>query len=62
MNDPHVLTLHYRVEHRESVSYEKAAPLDHDSEQYRVQIEDRRARFELKEHYATAEEVTAERD
>ena len=59
MNDPHVVALYYMVEHRESVSYEKATPLEHDGEHCRVQIEGCRARFEMKDHYATAEEARA---
>ena len=57
MNDPHVVAVYYRIEHRESVSYEKAAPFENDGEQYRVQIENCRARFEMKDHCATAEEA-----
>ena len=53
MNDPHVEALIYRVEHRENVNYERATPLEHDGEHCRVRIEDCRARFEMKDHYAT---------
>lgn len=59
MNDPHVVALYYMVEHRESVSYEKAAPLEHDGEHCRVRIKGCLARFEMKDHYATAEEARA---
>lgn len=57
MNDPHVEALIYRVEHRVNVNYERATPLEHDGEHFDVRIKDCRARFEMKDHCATAAEA-----
>ncbi len=57
MNDPHVVALLYRVCHNESVDYSKAKPLVLDQPDFRVEIKDRKARFELKQHYPTEEEA-----
>lgn len=55
MNDPHVVSVIYHVDHDSSVDYMSASPLCHETEQFRICIEDGTARFELKEHFATAE-------
>ena len=57
MNDPHVVALIYRIEHRPNVSYERAVPLDYGGEHFRVRIEDCRARFQMRNHCATAEDA-----
>ena len=59
MNDPHVVALIYRVEHGDSIDYSKAKPLVVDEPGFRLSVADRRARFEFKEHYATAEQARA---
>ena len=51
MNDPHVVALHYRIEHGPDIDWSWAAPLDKDEPSFRVQAENGRVRFELKEHY-----------
>ena len=56
MNDPHVVALHYRIEHGPDViDWSRAAPLDKEEHRYRVQAESGRVRFELKEHYPSEE-------
>ena len=55
MNDPHVVALVYRIEDNSSVDYHEAPPLDHEEERFRLHVEDRQVRFELKEHCATSE-------
>ena len=56
MNDPHVVALYYRIEHGpEVIDWSRAAPLDKEEPSFRVQAENRRIRFELKEHYASEE-------
>ena len=56
MNDPHVVALHYRIEHGPDViDWSRAAPLDKEEHRFRVQAESGRVRFELKEHYASEE-------
>ena len=58
MNDPHVVALLYRVEHGESFDYKEAKPFVSDkSPAFRLEVKDKRVRFELKEHYATEEEA-----
>ena len=57
MNDPHIVSLLYRVCHNESVDYSEAKPLVLDQPSFRVEVKDRKARFELKQHYATEEEA-----
>lgn len=59
MNDPHVEALIYVIEHDSTVSYKDAAPIEIERQGFRVRIKDERARFELKEHYATAGEARA---
>jgi len=55
MNDPHVVALIYRVEHRPTVSYDKAEPLEHDGPSFRIRVKGGRATFEMKELHATVE-------
>lgn len=53
MNDPHVVMLIYRVEHSDSVDYSQAEPLVREEPAFRLEVRDKQARFELKDHYAT---------
>ncbi len=55
MNDPHVVALEYRIEHGPDIDWSRAAPLDKEEDRFRVQAENGRVRFELKEHYASEE-------
>lgn len=56
MNDPHVVALHYRIEHGPDViDWSQANPLDKEEDSFRVQAGNGRVRFELKEHYASEE-------
>ena len=58
MNDPHVVTLTFRIEHDSSVAYRAdAPPIQHEENAFRVALEDGTVRFELKEHHATEEEA-----
>ena len=57
MNDPHVTALRYRVRHKESVDYGKAGPLAFEEDGFSVEVKDDRARFDLKQHYATEQEA-----
>ena len=57
MNDPHVVTLIYRIEHGDSIDYSQAKPLVVDEPRFRLSVEDMWARFEFKAHYATAEQA-----
>src|SRR5437773_5847513 len=55
MNDPHVVALIYRLKHAESVNYDKAPALEHETDTFVVRISQREARFEMKEHFASDE-------
>lgn len=56
MNDPHVVALHYRIEHGPDViDWSRADPLDKEEPSFRVQAENGRVRFELKAHYPSEE-------
>ena len=57
MNDPHVVALLYDVEHDQSVDYGKAEPIEREEEEFRVRVEDEQVRFEMKQHYASADEA-----
>jgi hypothetical protein len=57
MNDPHVTALVYRLKHGASVNYDKAAPLECETAEFKVRIDKLEARFEMKQHFATAEEA-----
>ena len=58
MNDPRVVALIYRVEHRNSVSYKDAAPLRYcQSPEFDLTVEDKIARFEFKKFYADKDEA-----
>ena len=59
MNDPHVATLHYRVEHDDSLDYTNADPMEHDDDLIHVEISGRQVTIRPKEHYATVEEAKA---
>ncbi len=52
MNDPHVVALIYGIEHGASVDYEEAEPFVREESAFRLEVKDKKARFELKDHYA----------
>lgn len=57
MNDPHVQALLYRVVQDGRPYYEDTRPLEHDTAQFRVNVDKLIARFEMKDHFATVEEA-----
>jgi hypothetical protein len=57
MNDPHVASLHYRIEHSERVNYDKAEPLEYDNPRFHVSVKSKLATVDLKEHHATEREA-----
>ena len=59
MNDPHVVALHYNIDHDPSIAFDKAKPLDHRETAFDVRVEDKKARFTFKEHHATAKAARA---
>ena len=59
MNDPHVVALHYDIQHRRSLDYGKASPLGRSESAFDVHVEHKKARFTMKEHHATEEGACA---
>ena len=57
MNDPHVVALNYVVRHNDSIDYSKAVPLRRDEPGFRLTVENKKARFEFKEHHASEEQA-----
>ena len=57
MNDPHVVALIYRVEHGDKFNYDNTAPLNLKNSEFHLTVEDKLARFELKDDYATESEA-----
>ena len=57
MNDPHVVALVYNVKHSASVDYSEAKPFEHEVENFKITIENDKACFTMKAHYATEEEA-----
>lgn len=56
MNDPHVESLFYRIEHSDSVDYAKAPPLELPEPKFTIRIKNEWARIDMRDHYS------AERD
>ena len=53
MNDPHVVALHYEVEHASSIDYSSAEPLELHYDAFDVRVEERNVWFSMKHHFAT---------
>ena len=60
MNDPHVVALIYRIAHGDTIDYSQARRLEVDEPRFRLTVEERQARFELKAHHATEEQARDE--
>lgn len=59
MNDPHVETLIYRVEHGPTVNYERAEPLELVEQHFTVRIAANTATFTMKTHFTNAGDALA---
>jgi hypothetical protein len=55
MNDPHVVRLQYKLHTREHLSFKAPAPLDGETDAFRMRLADGALTFEMKEHHATEE-------
>lgn len=51
MDDPHVIALNYRVRHHDRVNYTKAGPLDTRTSDFRLEVRDKKVRFEFEPPY-----------
>ena len=59
MNDPHIEALVYIVEHDDSIDYDNSTPLHFDCPSFCLTVNDREARFEMKQHFSTEESAGA---
>ena len=59
MNDPHVVSLVYRIKHDDGLDYSQAAPLERDEQAFRMRVKDGLAHFEFREHHSTVEAAAA---
>lgn len=57
MNDPHVVSLTYRIEKAETVDFDKAPPLSVDRGAFRVTIDAYTAKIKMVDHFASVEEA-----
>jgi hypothetical protein len=57
MNDPHVISLSYAVNHDDDVDYVKAPPLEWDEADFSVHVEGDRALVTMRTHVATKKEA-----
>ena len=53
MRDPHVVSLRYRVETEETLSFENPAPVERETDRYRMRLADGTITVEMKEHHAS---------
>jgi len=59
MNDPHVVSLSYDVEHGTNVDYKNAEPLIAETPDFKIEVDKGVAKFELKSHFATIGDAQA---
>jgi hypothetical protein len=57
MNDPHVETLFYRIEHSEGVDYSKEPLLELPEPKFTIYIENKSARIDMRDHYAAEQDA-----
>ena len=57
MNDPCVVALIYLVTHSEEVNFDEAEPLEFETSQFSVRVENGTARFSLKKDYSDVKEA-----
>ena len=53
MNDPHVVALIYSIGDGDGIDYSRAVPFDSEQDEFRIRVENRQVRLELKDHYGT---------
>ena len=59
MNSPHVVTLIYSVEHGIGVTYDNAVPLKFNTPEFRLEIKENSAQFDMVNYYKSEEEARA---
>src|SRR4051794_29305763 len=59
MDDPHVRSLHYRVTHSKTVSFEEALPVAVDRPAFSVRITGGEVTVDMKDHHASEQSARA---
>ena len=57
MNDPHVVALHYKIEHVSWIDYSRADPLECREPGFDVRVANERVRFSMTDHFATEQDA-----
>jgi hypothetical protein len=57
MNDPHVETLFYRIDHSEGVDYSKVPPLELPEPKFTIYIKNESARIDMRDHYSAEQDA-----
>jgi hypothetical protein len=57
MNDPHVKSLFYRIEHSDNIDYDKAPLLELPEPKFTIHIEYESARIDMRDHYAAVQDA-----
>ena len=59
MNDPHVVSLLYRIDHDSSVDYSEAKPVEDAQTEFDVRVQDDEVEFTMRVHCASVKESRA---
>jgi hypothetical protein len=59
MNDPHVVSLEYKLETDDTLKFDNPPPLEHDTGSFKARLADDLLTVTMKDHYATQEEAVA---
>ena len=57
MRDPHVVSLHYRVDNGEGVTFVNPPPVFRETDNFVARLEDGKLAFDLKKHCASSQEA-----
>ncbi len=57
MNDPHVVSLTYRIDMADTVDFDRAPPKTVDQGAFRVMLDAGEAKIEMVDHFASVEEA-----
>lgn len=60
LNDPHVSELHYHIAPDPTVTYDSPPPLDHETDAFRMHLDNGVVVFEMKHHHSSEESARAE--
>jgi hypothetical protein len=57
LNDPHVVSLTYRIRHSDTVDFDRAPPLNVDRGSFRITLDASKAKVQMVDHFASAEDA-----